>query len=86
MASIKVYARIKPSRRKHDDYDTTNETLYLRVGKKYQEQIESKAKPKQSQTANHEFKFSYLFNEYSTQEQVFDTATRGIVDGKIIFL
>lgn len=85
MSSIKTFARVKPTDKPYDDFDTTLDRLYFRLSdgrENYGNQNKSKSG---SNTVNHEFKFNSVFNAHTTQEEVFEKSAKEIVERKYVF-
>ena len=82
MAHIRTYLRVKPSNKSYEDFDLTGNTLYLRLpeGPRDSGSISLRGRP----TVNHEFKFSRTLNQKVSQEQVFDTVARQVIDGELV--
>ncbi len=83
MAHIKTYVRVKPTKRQFDDYDTTVDKLYMRVPELIREYGGVSGRPKGG-VINHEFRFTQVFPNKTSQKELFDAAAKDIVDGKYI--
>ena len=64
----------------YDDFDTTRNKLYLRIPDSYSRDSTLYNRTR-APIVNHEFKYSQIFKADSTQEEVFDVAAKGIIDG-----
>ncbi|OWF53096.1 kinesin heavy chain-like isoform X2 [Mizuhopecten yessoensis] len=79
MPQIKTFCRIKPTPDYYPEFEVSQETLYLRVPEVLRD-FTSSGKSRGA-VISHEFKFSYIFNNTATQEEVFDVAAKDIVEG-----
>ena len=84
MAHIKTYLRIKPTARQFEDYDTTTDTLYLRVPDLVRDYNGCMSIRPRGGVANHEFHFSHVFSDKTSQKEVFETSAQGILDGQYL--
>ncbi len=84
MAHIKTYLRIKPSNNPYDDFENSQNTIYFRVPETLRADSATSmgSRTKVGGTINHEFRFNQIFGQDASQEQVFDTSAKSIVDGK----
>ena len=82
MAHIKTYLRVKPTRRRYEDFDCTNDKFYIRVPEQFREQSLISLRSKSSGTMNQEFQFKQVFDSEAEQKEVYDCVAKDIVQGK----
>ena len=77
MSRIKIYARIRPSENRFEGLQSSeSKQICVKIGKEGdREQLFSKAP-----SSRHEFKFNTVFEEDASQEEVFETVARHMVD------
>ncbi len=80
MSRIQIYARIRPteSRRRYNDLTATENRLHVKLGET--EDNGSRTKFSRTPATRHEFKFTRVFEEDATQEEIFDVVARKVVD------
>lgn len=76
MASIKVYARVRPSRRPTERITISEANISALTGNA--EASEVSTKHSTTPQLRHEFSFSHVFNATANQEDVFETAGKQI--------
>jgi hypothetical protein len=77
MANIKTYARIKPGPKLYPEYKTAADAVTINTTPGYNDWVTSSSKNSRADS----YKFSHVFPHDSSQEQIFDTAATGIVEG-----
>lgn len=85
MAKIRTFARIKPSDSQYDDYDCTRNKLYLRIPDSYSRDSTLYNRTR-APIVNHEFKYTQVFNTTTTQEEMYNSAAKNIIDGNVLLL
>ena len=85
MANIKIYARVCPRGDRYKDATIGSNDIDIRLADYIRD---SRSSPYRSliSSVNHNFKFNHVFDDKVAQADVFDTAARGIVDGKFTLL
>lgn len=76
MASIKVYARVRPSRRATERIATSETSVSITTGNAEASEVSTKHSTTPKLT--HEFAFTRVFNATASQEEVFETAGKEI--------
>ena len=82
MAHIKTYCRIKPTKSSFGDYQISTDTLHIQVPENLRDtatDVNIRHRP----VINHDFKFTYVFTEDTSQEDVFNRLAKDIVDGTV---
>lgn len=85
MSKIQIYARIRPTdgRQRHEGLTTTNNRVLLKVGEE-REENGSQSRFSRTPPTKYEFKFSHVFEEDATQDEVFDVVAKKVVESFLV--
>ena len=75
MAKIQIYARVRPTDNSYEGMRTSENHVHISTGDD-DPQIKFSKAPR----SRHEFRFSHVFEQNATQEEVFDTVAKPMVD------
>lgn len=85
MAKIEIYARVRPTHRQYSgiqvttDPDSGYEHIKLETGDQA-DRLSTPSRYIRPHSSQHNFQFKRVFRETATQEEVFDTVSRHIID------
>ena len=84
MAKIEIYARMRPTDRQYGGIKVTQDSesghnhIYVHTGE--QERASTPSRYSKSHPTSHNFQFKRVFEGPATQEEVFDTVSKNIID------
>ena len=81
MPNIKTFCRIKPTSETYEDHEATQDTLRLRVPEILKD-FTDVYKGSRSYIS-HEFNFDHVFQQSTSQGEIFDVAALEIVNGEL---